>query len=350
MLAALGVTGKPPYKRLLTHGFTVDKNGRKISKSDPRSKDYQVDAMLSNYGADVLRWWVASTSYDGDIKTDLQFFDDAGEAYRKVRNTLRFMLSNLGDFTPTCDGAQGNCVDLKSIAATSPEAWVLGEYNKCAAEVTAGFEAYEFQRVARAIYNFCNDTLSASYLAAVKDRLYCDAVDAPRRRQTQTTLWELTDGLCRLLAPICPHTADEAFRSLWKVDAANTERCVHLREFIPSFDVSTDGAWDAFWDVYEDAARVLETYRQTNDLDNPLDAGLVLADTNGSLSTLDPNDLADFFGVSRVSVDANAAEHVVHDLRAESRCERSWKRDGTVRERSDGSVLSDRDAQAVGLV
>ncbi|MCA9278997.1 MAG: isoleucine--tRNA ligase [Phycisphaeraceae bacterium] len=350
LLAALGVTGKPPYKRLLTHGFTVDKNGRKISKSDPRSKDYQVDAMLSNYGADVLRWWVASTSYDGDIKTDLQFFDDAGEAYRKVRNTLRFMLSNLGDFTPTCDGAQGNCVDLKSIAATSPEAWVLGEYNKCAAEVTAGFEAYEFQRVARAIYNFCNDTLSASYLAAVKDRLYCDAVDAPRRRQTQTTLWELTDGLCRLLAPICPHTADEAFRSLWKVDAANTERCVHLREFIPSFDVSTDGAWDAFWDVYEDAARVLETYRQTNDLDNPLDAGLVLADTNGSLSTLDPNDLADFFGVSRVSVDANAAEHVVHDLRAESRCERSWKRDGTVRERSDGSVLSDRDAQAVGLV
>ncbi|MCC6427151.1 MAG: isoleucine--tRNA ligase [Phycisphaerales bacterium] len=353
LLPSLGMMGIPPFKTVLTHGFMNDKDGRKLSKSRPDAKDYEVENLTQVYGVDVLRWWVASLPYENDVKVDKVFFTTAGESYRKVRNTLRFLLSNLFDFTPTCTctgGKQpGNCVDFKTFPPTSIDAWVLGEFNALAKSVLAAYEAYDFRTAQQKLYDFCNDTLSSVYLAAVKDRLYCDKTDAPRRRRTQTTLFDLADGLCKLMAPIVCHTADEAYRSLWKVDPKDETLSVHLTRFTGGFDVPVDAAWGSVLESRELAMQAIERAKAEQGVENPLDMGITLPDPQGVLGRFDPVDLADLLGVSRVAVSTSATAVHVQDLRGEPRCERSWKRDGTVKTRSDGGMLSDRDAAAVGV-
>ena len=361
LLPGLGATGQPPFKTLLTHGFMVDKHGKKMSKS--LGNDIKVEDLLRDYGADVCRWWVCSLSYENDIKVDMEFFALAGESYRKVRNTLRFMLSNLDDFVVSCapkaeaggtpappKAEAGHCVDLKDFPATSIDAWVLSEFDKLSSVVRDAYARFDFRGAYSALYDFCNQTLSAVYLAAIKDRLYCDKADSARRRRTQTALWELTDGLARLLAPVMCHTADEAYRALWKTDAKDATRCVHETMFIEGFGVKADAAWGAAMSAVDAASRALESAKQSMGVENPLDAGVVLPDASGELSRLDAADLADLIGVSRVMFEMGASEVRVVDLRGEARCERSWKRDGTVKKRSDGGMLSDRDAAAVGVV
>ena len=340
LLPSLGATGRPPFKTLLTHGFMVDKLGKKMSKS--LGNDIKVEDLLKDHGADVCRWWVASLSYENDVKVDMEFFNLAGESYRKVRNTLRFMLSNLDDYTPAGPGSR--------LAPTSLDAWVLAEFDLAAAAVRKAYEQYDFRSAQESLYRFCSQTLSSVYLAAAKDRLYCDKPDSPRRRQTQATLWSLTDALCRLLAPILCHTADEAYRSLHKVDAKDQGLCVHTLEFMQPFDAQASPDWPAVIRSVEEASRSLEKAKSGLGVDNPLDAGVALPDRDGVLGRFDAVDIADLLGVSRVMLDRAPGEARIVDLRAEPRCERSWKRDGTVKPRSDGAMLSDRDASAVGLI
>ena len=354
LLPALGATGKPPFKTLLTHGFMVDKDGKKLSKSRPDAALYEVDRLFTDFGADVLRWWVSSLAYENDVKLDRDFFGVAGESYRKVRNTLRFMLSNLYDFAPAGGSKPANAVDLKSIPPTSLDAWVLEQYDQLAASVVKAFSAYDFKTVEERIYDFCNETLSAVYLAAVKDRLYCDKADSPRRRQCQSVLWALTDGLCRLLAPILVHTSDEAYRALWKAesDPAQVDRCVHTEHFIEGFGVRADPEWAKVMALRGTAQQVIESGKKALGVENPLDAGVILPDPNDSLKRFSLVELADLLGVSRVTFDAAASEPRVIGLLTEPRCERSWRRDGTVhaRPKANGAMLSDRDAQALGAV
>ena len=360
LLASLGATGRPPYKAILTHGFMVDKEGKKLSKS----AGHTVEDLFKLFGADVVRWWCASLAYEQDMKVDDEFFALAGESYRKIRNTIRFMLSNLDDFanpdpTPGAPGTDAR-VPPESFPPTSIDAWVLAEYDRLEERVVGAYRRYDFKAVQQAIYDFCNDTLSAVYLAAVKDRLYCDRADAPRRRRTQTALWTLTDGLCRLVAPILPHTADEAWRALWKSPQDDAARCVHLETFLsarqgqatgaPALAAPAHDAWGRVMALRTQAQIALEKAKAELGVENPLDAGIALPDPDGALAEFDTRDLADLLGVSRTHLDRAAGEPRVLDLRAEPRCERSWKRDGTVRQRSDGGMLSDRDAEAVGLV
>ncbi len=352
LLPALGVTGRPPFKTLLTHGFMVDRDGKKLSKSRPDAHRYEVDSLCTEFGMDVMRWWVASLAYENDVKVDVELFALAGESYRKVRNTLRFMLSNLYDFECSKPGATGHCVDLKSLPATSIDRWILAEFDQLAEKVVAAYNNYDFQTAQKELFNFCNDRLSATYLAAVKDRLYCDKPGSDRRRATQTTLWDLTDGLCKLLAPILPHTADEAYRALLKVDAKDTTTCIHLEAAPmssgkPGFGISADPRWSKVIALLEPAQRALEQAKSQG-IDNPLDAGLALP-ASDDLKGFDPVDIADLLGVSLVKFDTGVQAPTIIDLRSHPRCERSWKRDGTVKQRSDGGLLSDRDALAVGV-
>ncbi|MAY74948.1 MAG: isoleucine--tRNA ligase [Phycisphaerae bacterium] len=337
LLPALGMMGAPPFKTLLTHGFCVDKDGKKLSKSS----GHTIENLFDKYGADVLRWWVSSVPYEGDVKVDDEFFNVAGESYRKIRNTLRFTLSNLDDFE-----CGAHCTDLRSIDPKSLDAWALAEYDRVAKTVVEAYERYDFRRANAALYDFCSDALSSVYLAAVKDRLYCDKPDSPRRRQTQTVLYDLTEGLCTLLAPVLCHTADEAHRSL---PGKAEEACVHVVEYVRAFGAPVDPAWATVMKLRDDALKALERAKSERGIDNPMDAGVVFPDPSGALAGFDPIDLADICGVSRASVDASASAVSVTDLREEPRCERSRKRDGTVRERSDGGLLSDRDAEAVGV-
>jgi len=324
MLPALCLTGVSPFKRVITHGFIVAKDGRKMSKSGGNA--LAVDELLQTFGADVCRWWVGSLAYENDSKVDMSFFEIASESYRKVRNTFRFILGNVGDSSGV------------EIEPTTIDGWVLSELSKMEARVIASFESFQFRAAQQALYNFCNDTLSATYCAAVKDRLYCDRFDSPRRMRTTATMRIISDTLCRLIAPFIPHTADEAWRALHGDDVPS----VHLQEFA-NVEFPLDAAWEEVMQVRDEALKALEEAKQAG-IDNPLDAGLVLPE---SLNAFDPCDLADLCGVSRVTFAGDNV--VVQDLREEPKCDRSWKRDGTVKLRSDGGMLSDRDAIAVGV-
>ncbi|MBS0191366.1 MAG: isoleucine--tRNA ligase [Phycisphaerales bacterium] len=336
LLTSLGATGLPPFKTVLTHGFMVDKDGRKLSKSSGDS----VEDLFEQFGVDVLRWWVSSLAYENDVKVDKEFFNAAGESYRKVRNTLRFLLSNLSGYTHEPDL-------LAKIRPESLNAWMLSQFDALATDVRKAYEQFDFRGAHLRLYDFCNDTLSAVYLAAVKDRMYCDAKDSARRRETQATMYVVTDGLCRLLAPILCHTADEAYRTL--VGAKGDEACVHLLETLPATGVKSHEHWYKVMEARAAATHAMEKAKAELGVENPLDMGLTIPDPDGVLAAFSPADIADLLGVSRVRVDAAAKATAVQDLRSEPRCERSWKRDGTVKQRSDGGLLSDRDAAAIGV-
>lgn len=348
LLPSLGVMGQPPFKAVLTHGFMVDKDGRKMSKSLGNTLD--VEELLKEFGADVCRWWVSGLSYENDIKVDIGFFKDAGEQYRKVRNTLRFLLSNLQDYSAEADGYIFSDRDAHSI-----DAWAVGELNRLIERVTAAYDGFEFRRAHEALFNFCNDAMSAVYLAAVKDRLYCDPADAPRRRRTQTVIYWIAESLSRLLAPLLPHTADEAYRALHGEEVL--PESVHLVELPEKIDLTVDPAWGEVMVERNRAMKLIEQARSEQDIDNPLDLGLrvVFNPRNEHfLERFSAVDFADLCGISRVQlertdIELNEAAMEVMDLRDEPRCERSWKRDGTVKERPDGSWLSDRDADAMAL-
>ena len=337
LLTGLGATARPPFRALLTHGFMVDKDGRKMSKSLGNALD--VDELLTHFGADVCRWWVSSLAYENDIKVDLSYFELAGESYRKVRNTLRFLLSNLADF----DAAE-HAVPLDEIPPTSLDARALEATADLRRAVLGAYEGYQFRQAHLALFDFCNDTLSSFYLDAVKDRLYCDRPDSTRRRRTQSVLYRITEMLSALLAPILPHTADEAYRELVR----NPEASVH-RITAPELEYRADAGWGKVLATRDRALKRLEEAKEQG-IDNSLDAGLVLADADGALAPF-AADLADAFGVSRLRLETSADFDglQLEDLRQEPRCERSWRRDETVRERADGGWLSDRDADAAGI-
>lgn len=344
LLPAVAIHGQAPFKTVLTHGFMVDKHGKKMSKSDGNA--LKVESLMQQFGADVARWWVCSLNTDNDIKADLDFFRLAGEEYRKVRNTLRFLMSNLSDFD-----AKANAHDFTDADATSIDAWAMGEYVAMARKLKAAYAAFNFRTASRLLFNFCNDTLSAVYLFAVKDRLYCDAPDSARRRRTQSAIFRITSGLVRLLAPICPHTADEAWLALHGKTPKDSDDSVHLHT-LPSLKgcstIPVSADWSKVMELRDKVLKSLESQRQELGADNPLDLGVNTPAPEGlDLSVFDPTDLADLVGVSRFELGGDVT--TVLDLRDQPRCERSWKRDGTVKQRSDGGMLSDRDAAALGL-
>lgn len=334
LLPALGATQKAPFKSVLTHGFIVDKDGKKMSKSTGNALN--VDDLLKEYGAEVTRWWVSSLSFENDIKVDTSFFSIAGDTYRKIRNTLRFLLSNINDLN-AAQLPNSYQSFAESLSPNSINAYILAELSLLQQHVKEAYLEFKFKRANHLLYTFCNDTLSSFYCTIVKDRLYCDKKDAPRRIETQITLHIITTTLCHLLSPILPHTTEEAYASL-----GNDDTTIHLKE-METITLHQNPAWPHILDVRQKALKELE-HAKTKGIENALDAGLLLP--KEELTPFEA-DLADIFGVSRVSLH-DQDDILVEDLREEPRCERSWKRDRTVKERENGHLLSDRDAEAVG--
>ena len=341
LLPALGATGKPPFEHLLTHGFIVNAKGQKMSKS--LGNAIEVDDLLTKHGADVCRWWVCSLNFVNDIKADWSFFQTASDEYRKIRNTLRFLLSNLGDFDPTKDRKEITNADRHTL-----DAWVLQELHELQAEVTAAYQSFQYRRIRDGIFNFCNDTLSAVYMAAIKDRMYCEAMNSPKRRRTQTTLFDIAETLIRLIAPVLVHTADEAFLSLHNLQD-NSEDSVHFTR-LPDpkemGDLAPNEDWDDVLALRHEAMKCYEEEKGARDLGSPLDVELQVTVPKERFVKLQPyvEELADLCGVSRFELKEGVESVIISDLREEPRCDRSWKRDGTVRERDNGFLLTDRDA------
>jgi len=204
LLPCLGATGAAPFRQVLTHGFVVKPDGKKVSKSD---KEYVTATQeIDRHGADLLRLWCCSVDYQTDIPVSPQVIQAFGEKYRKIRNTLRYLLANLYDFDPRTDALE--------IPQHSLDGWALFELDRLIAQVTEAYEHYQLHRAFRLLYDFCAVQISATYGNAMKDRLYCEAVGSPLRRRSQTVLQRMAMALTKLLAPMLVFTADEVWEHL----------------------------------------------------------------------------------------------------------------------------------------
>ena len=219
LMLSVGYRGIAPYKTVMTHGFVVDKDKKKLSKSEAEKAGKPIDAahFYNKYGADIVRLWVSSVDWQNEVPFGEDLFKQVAEPYRRLRNTLRILLGNLDGFSP------GSTVAPEY---TLLDRWILERLHEVVSECRKGYETYEFRKVFNALNNFCTHDLSAVYIDATKDRMYCDAADSPRRLASQTAMHEIFTSIARLLAPILAYTADEAWEH-----AAFSTGSVHEQDF-----------------------------------------------------------------------------------------------------------------------
>ena len=270
LLLSLAGNGAAPFKTVLTHGFMVDADREKISKSKQGGyeKPQTAEAYVKKYGADVVRLWVASQDYRNDIVVSEERINKVGETYRGIRNALRYQLSNLYDFDPVKDKVDDDKL-------TGLDRRILGEFAKLEAEVLAAYDQYEFHVVYQKLSQFIAVELSSVYHDVIKDRLYTDAANSPRRRSTQTALHRLVTGLCQMLAPILAFTADEA----WEFVPGKPTASVHESEFKPtsfSLPETEQAKWKSLLALREFALPKLEEARQQKQIGKALEAKLAV--------------------------------------------------------------------------
>ena len=217
LMLSTGYRGHAPYKTVMTHGFVVDKDKKKISKSDAAKSGKPTDAahFYNQYGADIVRLWVSSVDWQNEVPFGEDLFKQVAEPYRRLRNTLRILLGNLDGFKPV-DHPEYTLLDR----------WILERLHSVTAECLSAYKAYEFRKVFNSLNNFCTHDLSAIYIDTTKDRMYCDAADSPRRAASQMAMYEIFTSIAKLLAPILAFTADEAWEH-----AAFTSGTIHEQDF-----------------------------------------------------------------------------------------------------------------------
>ena len=294
LLLSLAGNGAAPYKTVLTHGFMVDADREKISKSKQGAyeKPQTAEAYVNKWGADVVRLWVASQDYRNDIVVSEERINKVGETYRAIRNALRYQLSNLYDFDP----AKHTVADDQ---LTGLDRWILGEFSKLEAEVIAAYDAYEFHVVYQKLSQFIAVELSSVYHDVIKDRLYTDAANSPRRRSTQTALHRLVTGLCQMLSPILAFTADEA----WEFIPGKPTGSVHEADWKPTkiqVDTTAASEWKFLFEVRPTVLPGLEALRKNKQIGKALEAKVT---ANGDATSLAPiikwqNDFKELLGVS----------------------------------------------------
>jgi isoleucyl-tRNA synthetase len=281
LLEAVGTRGAPPYRSVLTHGFLLDVEARKMSKS--LGNIMAPEDLLPKYGAEVLRLWVAAEDYTEDIRLSTEILDRLADAYRRLRNTFRFLLGNLYDFDPARD--RQPYAQLEEV-----DRWILDRLARLIDRVTRAYEEYQFHTAFHAVHNFCAVDLSALYLDIIKDRLYTSAAADPARRAAQTASHEVLSALLRLMAPILTFTAEEA----WRLSGARGES-VHLERFpevpLPWIDDTLKGEWDRLLEVRREVAKALETVRGQKKIGSGLEASVWM--------TAAPEDLPALLGAKR---------------------------------------------------
>ncbi|MHC4759326.1 MAG: isoleucine--tRNA ligase, partial [Planctomycetota bacterium] len=255
LLPALGSIGTEPYKRVLTHGFTVDEKGMKQSKSLGNYINAQDE--ISKYGADILRLWVASVNYQEDIRCNDEIIGRTQDAYRKIRNTIRYLLGNINDFDPSEHSiVYDNMLQI--------DKWALQQLQKLIKNVHENYERFAFHRVFTLIYNFCTVDMSSIYMDVLKDRLYCDGKDSVSRRSGQTAMYRILDSLVRLLTPILAHTSEEIWSKMqYKPQDVESIHLTDMPSVDDSIDTTTDQAeWDKIMELRDKVLQTLEGLRQ----------------------------------------------------------------------------------------
>jgi isoleucyl-tRNA synthetase len=339
LLPALGAIGKAPFKTVLTHGFTVDEKGMKQSKS---AGNY-VSALeeIEKYGADILRLWVASVNYQEDMRCSDELIGRLQEAYRKIRNTLRYLLSNISDFIPAEMSVAYR--DMRII-----DQWAMEKLQELIAQVHEAYEGFMFHRVYGLIYNFCTVEMSSIYMDVMKDRMYCDAVDSPSRRSGQTVMYNILDALVRMLAPVLAHTAEEAWAAIpYKSQPVDS---VHLA-LMPQPDASIDPSinaprWAKIMALRDEVLKALEPLRKGQLIGSNQEAAVQIeTDDDELLAIINQMGIENFAAlciVSEVTIGKGPALKVAAAKSAHAKCQRCWNYWPSVGQNKDFSDLCTR--------
>jgi isoleucyl-tRNA synthetase len=322
LLLSLAGNGAAPFKTVLTHGFMVDADREKISKSKQSGyeKPQTAEAYVKKWGADVVRLWVASQDFRSDIVVSEERVNKVGEAYRAFRNALRYQLSNLYDFDPAKNSVADNQL-------TGLDRWILGEFSNLESEVMAAYDRHEFHVVYQKVTQFVAVELSSVYHDIIKDRLYTDPANSRRRRSTQTALHRLVGGLCQMLAPILAFTADEA----WEFVPGKAKSSVHGTIWQPAGVTRPEteaGEWKSLFALREGSLPALEKARQAKLIGKSLEARLTVKAAGQLLAEArrHVDSLRELLNVSQVSLAEAGNDGVVAVVsKAEGqKCERCW--------------------------
>ncbi|WP_407268035.1 isoleucine--tRNA ligase [Radiobacillus sp. PE A8.2] len=343
----VAVTGKSPYKSIISHGFALDGKGRKMSKSV--GNVVVPSKIMKQYGADILRLWVASVDYQADVRISDDIIKQTSEGYRKIRNTFRFILGNLHDFDPSKNQvAEENLQEV--------DRYMLVKLQELIKKVRHAYDSYDFSTVYHSIHNFCAIELSSFYLDFAKDVVYIEGADHERRRSIQTVYYEIVTSLVKLLSPILSHTADE----VWAYVPGVKESSAQLTDMPEPKEIAGREAllekWEHFMDVRDDILKALEEARSEKIIGKSLEASIQLTakdeKTKELLSSIEYlNQLLIVSSVELTGDKANAKEYdylyVAVEKHTGEKCERCWISSDTVGEDKDYPELCTRCADVV---
>ncbi len=323
LLVGLGTRGRPPFHQVLTHGFFIDEDGRKMSKSLGNTIDPQ--DIIKESGAEILRLWVAMVDYRDEMRISKQILERVVEAYRKIRNTMRYLLANLYDFDPAVDM-------VPSDKREDVDRFILARYAEVAGRILGAYDEYDYPTIFQLVNAFTTVDLSAFYNDVSKDRLYTFGARSIERRASQTAMYIMADGLTRLLAPILPVTAEE----LWRHLPGRREDSVHMAVFptagqlAPLIDRERLERWTKLMALREQVLGQIEPLRKGKQIGSSLQAKVVLSAPPSELKWLDSHgrDLPMLFIVSQVSIappDGADSITVAVERADGEKCERCWR-------------------------
>jgi isoleucyl-tRNA synthetase len=360
LMTSVALNNRAPYKTCVTHGFVVDMDGKKISKSATYEKPTAADHFVGKYGADLLRLWASSIDYTTDVPFSEEIFTRLGDTYRRIRNTLRILLGNLHDFTPDpavfpSSGKAANNATLStnrlspgrgedegegSSAVPLIDRWILERLDEVIGTCRSAYEKFEFHKVYHVLNQFCVVDLSSLYIDITKDRMYCDASDSPRRRATQAAMSEIFDALCSLLAPVLVFTAEEARRCSAVAGGADpgpqstaaATTSVHLQEFPHSQNRGRKATEqvDDLLRLRGIVGQAIERARQEKVIGNTLEARVILNSDSDVTEKIPKEELEEFFILSDLTIQQTKEASASVTKTPYKKCARCWRHRPTV--------------------
>jgi isoleucyl-tRNA synthetase len=353
LLCSVGTRGRAPYKNVLTHGFVVDGHGKAMHKS--AGNVIAPEDLIKNYGAEIIRLWVAAEDYRDNIRLSEEILQRLTEAYRRIRNTCRFILGNLYDYDPSKDRVPYDQME-------ELDRWALHRTQELSERVLRAYDDFEFHIVYHSLHNFCVLDLSSFYLDILKDRLYVTPPKSLLRRSAQTAMREILDVLVRLMAPVLSFTADEIWQHL---HGSGPSPSIHIEPFLPVREELKDSVlserWETILKVRKEVTKSLEIARKEKRVGHSLDAAVTLGLPADLLEFFRryEKDLKSIFIVSSVSLvpgdslgegtesEELAGVKVKVDPSSDPKCERCWVHNPSVGGRSEHPLICDRCYQAL---
>jgi isoleucyl-tRNA synthetase len=337
LMTSIALNSRAPYKSCVTHGFVVDLDGKKISKSSTYDKPMDAGHFVNKHGADLVRLWASSIDYTADVPFSEEMFTRLGDTYRRIRNTLRILLGNLFDYP------SGNR-ETRKADFSLVDRWILERLDQVITDCRAAYEAFEFHKVYHTLNQFCAVDLSSLYVDITKDRMYCDAPESPRRRATQAAMHEIYGALCQLLAPVLAFTAEEAWRY------SRGDASVHFEEF-PKTRNRGDQSIAQMTDLLRlrgVIGQAIEKARQEKLIGNALEAAVVLRSNADVTSKLNKEELEEFFILSDLTIEQGKEPSATVTKTPYQKCARCWRHREYVGKSKTHPDLCDRCEAVVG--